>query len=84
MYGISTLGRRRTDGRTDHHSIDSNPGLPSACFAFNLSSTFHGCFFNGKMILYDFVQSFLHIFVTAVKMQSSILGAVLCFNFQQP
>ena len=35
------------------------------------------------LILYDFVQSFFHIFVTAVKMQSSILGAVLYFNFQQ-
>ena len=79
MYGISTLGRRRTDGRTDHHSIDSNPGLLSACFAFTIINI-SWLLFNGKMILYDFVQSFLHIFVTTVKMQSSILGAVLRFT----
>ena len=75
MYGLSALGRRRTDGRTDH-SIDSNPGLPSRLLCF-LSSTFRGCFFNS--ILYDFVQSLFHIFVTAVKCSHSFLE--LCFFF---
>ena len=65
--------KKKTDGSTGHHSIDLNPGLPLLHFA--------AAFFN--LILYDFVQSFFHIFVTAVKMQSSILGAVLYFNFQQ-
>ena len=78
VYGLSALGRRGTEGRTDH-SIDSNPGLPSACFAF-----YHQRFVAAS-ILYDFVQSLFHIFVTAVKcinaVQSFILGAVLFFYF---
>ena len=38
-------------------------------------ATFRGCFFN--LILYDFVQSFFHIFVTAVKCSLPFLE--LCF-----
>ena len=52
----------------------TNPGLIAP-------ATFRGCFFN--LILYDFVQSFFSHICHGCQMQSSILGGVLYFNFQQ-
>ena len=68
MYCISALGRKKTDGRTGNLPIDSIESRFSP-------ATFRGCFFN--LILYDFVQSFFHIFVTAVKCSLPFLK--LCF-----
>ena len=64
---VSVGKKKKTDGSTGDHSIDLNPGLPLLHFV--------AAFFN--LILYDFVQSFFHIFVPAVKCSLPFLE--LCF-----
>ena len=68
MY-CSVFGKKKkTDGGAGDHSIDLNPALSPLHF---VAAFF---FF---LILYDFVQSYFHILVTAVKCSLPFLE--LCF-----
>ena len=71
-FRVGKKRKQTVDCSTGDHSIDLNPGLPLLHF--------RGCFFN--LILYDYVQSFFHIFVMAVKCLP-FLEVCFIFNFQQ-